>query len=120
MMSRRHFVKTGLLAASGPAVARVGIWQGLAAPPAPPLPAQAPGCARIPGTIFQMRGRVQQYLSGVTSQWLKVAPSSNPAMIEMFRDRDRHPLRDLVPWAGEFAGKYLVSAAQVWRVTGEP
>jgi len=70
--------------------------------------------------MFQIGGRVQEYLAGVTGQWLMVAPLSNPAMLEMFRDRERRPLRDLVPWAGEFAGKYLVSAVQVWRVTGDP
>jgi DUF1680 family protein len=37
----------------------------------------------------------------------------------MFRDRDRRPLREMVPWAGEFAGKYLTSAVQVWRVTSD-
>ena len=79
----------------------------------------APRCNRLTGTKFQIGGRVQQYLSGVTEQWLKVAPVSNPAILEMFRDRDRRPLRDLVPWAGEFAGKYLVSAVQVWRVTDD-
>jgi uncharacterized protein len=77
-------------------------------------------CDRVPGATFQLGGRVQEYLSGITSQWLKVAPSSNPAMLEMFRDRDRRPLRDMVPWAGEFAGKHLVSSVQVWRVTGDP
>ncbi len=74
---------------------------------------------RIPGTRFQINGRVAQYLKGVTEQWLKVAPESNPAMLEMFRDRDRRPLREMVPWAGEFAGKYLTAATQVWRVTGD-
>ena len=34
-------------------------------------------------------------------------------MLEIFRDRDRQPLRDMVPWAGEFAGKYLTSAVQI-------
>jgi uncharacterized protein len=81
--------------------------------------ALAPQCSRIAGTSFRLGGRVEQYLSGITAQWLKVAPASNPAMLEMFRDRDRRPLRDMVPWAGEFAGKHLVSAVQVWRVTGD-
>ena len=38
-------------------------------------------------------------------------------MLQMFRDRDRTPRRDLVPWAGEFAGKYLISGVQAMRLT---
>lgn len=76
-------------------------------------------CNRIPGTKFQLNGPVRNYLSGVTEQWLKVAPISNPAMLEIFRDRDRKPYRDLLPWSGEFAGKHLVSSVQVWRLTGD-
>ena len=56
----------------------------------------------------------------MTEQWLLVAPRSNPAMLEMFRDRDRRPLRHMVPWAGEFAGKYLTHAVQICRMTGDP
>src|ERR1043166_6740582 len=81
--------------------------------------AHAPRRGRIRGTHYQFGGRVRDYLAGVTEQWLKVAPRSNPAMLEMFRDRDRRPLREMVPWAGEFAGKYLTSAVQIWRVTSD-
>ena len=42
--------------------------------------------------------------------WLLTAPDSNPAMLAMFTDRERTPARDLLPWSGEFAGKYLTSA----------
>jgi uncharacterized protein len=81
--------------------------------------AREPSCSRIPNTQCRLEGRVGDCLSGVTEQWLKVAPASNPGMLDMFRDRDRLPLREMVPWAGEFAGKYLTSAVQVWRVTGD-
>ena len=37
----------------------------------------------------------------------------------MFPDRDASPLRSLVPWAGDLAGKYLTGAVQVLRVTGD-
>ncbi len=40
-------------------------------------------------------------------------------MLEVFSDRDALPYRDMVPWAGEFAGKYLTSATQVLRATGD-
>jgi DUF1680 family protein len=41
-------------------------------------------------------------------------------MIEMFRLRDRKPIPDLVPWAGEFIGKYLISAVQARRMVDDP
>lgn len=65
-------------------------------------------------------GPVGDYLRGVVNQWLLVAPKANPGMLEMFRDRDDSPLRQMVPWAGEFAGKYLTGAVQVLRATGDP
>jgi hypothetical protein len=49
-------------------------------------------------------------------QWLLPAPDANPAMLEMLRDRDRLPRRDLREWAGEFAGKYLTAAVLCNRV----
>jgi len=79
-----------------------------------------PSCDRIAGTSYGIEGPTADYLHGVTEQWLKVAPFANPGMLEVFRDRDRKPLRNQVPWTGEFAGKYLTSAVQVLRVTGDP
>ncbi len=76
-----------------------------------------PVCTRIPKTDIRLEGFVGDYLKGVTEQWLLIAPRANPGMLEMFRDRDASPLRQMVPWAGEFAGKYLTGAVQVLRVT---
>lgn len=68
---------------------------------------------------FELRGPVAGYLRGVRENWLLIAPDANPGMLEMFRDRDRRPLRIMEPWAGEFAGKYLTSGVQVLRLTGD-
>src|SRR4051795_13697470 len=81
-----------------------------------PVPAR---CDRARNTSYDLRGPVAPYLKGVSEQWLKVAPAANPGMLEMFRDRDRTPLRAMEPWAGEFAGKYLTAATQVLRLTGD-
>jgi DUF1680 family protein len=116
LSSRRDFLKATALGGCALAIPSL-VPRVLGADSIKPL--LPPACGRIPGTKFQLQGRVQEYLTGVTAQWLRVAPASNPAMLEMFRDRDRRPLRDMVPWAGEFAGKHLVSAMQVWRVTGD-
>ena len=68
---------------------------------------------------YQFAGLVGQRLAANVEQWLLVAPAANPAMLEMFRDRDRLPRRDLVPWAGEFAGKYLTSAVLCMRLSAD-
>lgn len=78
-----------------------------------------PLCNRIDGTKFEVGGVIGDYLANVSQQWLRIAPLANPGMLEMFRDRDRKPYRDLVPWAGEFAGKYLTAAAEVLRLTAD-
>ena len=90
---RREFLKTVLLGTSGAFAGPSFISRVFSAVQAGAT--RAPLTTRIPGTNFQIGGRVHEYLAGVTAQWLKVAPQSNPAMLEMFRDRDRHPLRDL-------------------------
>ena len=78
-----------------------------------------PVCRRIPKTSMEVGGFVGDYLNGITEQWLLVAPKANPGMLEMFRDRDASPLREMVPWSGEFAGKYLTGAVQILRITGD-
>src|SRR4051794_23813089 len=84
---------------------------------AEPVLIKQPSCERAAGSDFELTGVESHYLRGITQQWLMVAPDANPAMLEMFRDRDRQPRRGMQPWAGEFAGKYLTGAVQVYRVT---
>jgi len=79
-----------------------------------------PKYRRIPNARFKIGGFFGDYIDGITDQWLLVAPKANPGMLEMFRDRDASPLRDMVPWAGEFAGKYLTGAVQVYRLNRDP
>jgi DUF1680 family protein len=71
------------------------------------------------GTAYDLRGPVAAYVRAVSDRWLKVVPEADPAILEMFRDRDRQPPRSLLPWSGEFAGKYLTCATQVYRLTGD-
>lgn len=68
---------------------------------------------------YRIDGGLGALLRAVSEQWLLVAPTANPAMLEMYADRDVRPYRDMMPWAGEFAGKYLTSAVQVLRLTDD-
>ena len=74
---------------------------------------------RVPHVEFDLQGPVADYLSAVTQQWLLPAPEANPAMLDIFRDRDRLPRRDKVAWAGEFAGKYVTCCVQILRLTAD-
>lgn len=71
------------------------------------------------GMRCTLDGAMGDYMRAVTQQWLLVAPRANPAMLDMFRDRDRRPYPNMVLWAGEFAGKYSTSAVQLLRLTAD-
>lgn len=76
-----------------------------------------PALDRAHGAQFDFRGFMGERIRVNQENWLLTVPDANPAILQMFRDRNRQPVRDLVPWAGEFAGKYLISAVQGYRLT---
>jgi DUF1680 family protein len=73
-----------------------------------------------PGIQFQLEGIIRQRLQASLDQWWLIAPDANPALLQMFRDRDRKPERDLLPWSGEFVGKFLTSGVLGWQLTRDP
>ena len=74
----------------------------------------------IPGGHYQFSGVAGERIAANVDGWLLSAPITNPGMLEMFRLRDRQPSLQLVPWAGEFAGKYLLSCVAAVQVTDRP
>ncbi len=74
----------------------------------------------LPHAQFNFTGVLAQRINANVDNWLLRAPQDNPGMLEMFRLRDRQPTPQLVPWAGEFVGKYLISAVQALRMTEDP
>jgi uncharacterized protein len=69
---------------------------------------------------FAFAGPIGDRINANVDEWLLRAPLANPGMLEMFRVRDRSPTPQLVPWAGEFVGKYLLSAIQALRMSDNP
>lgn len=69
---------------------------------------------------IELGGPLERSLNAVSTNWLQRAPRDNPAIFEMFVDRDTQPYRDLLPWSGEFAGKLLTGSVQVLRTTDDP
>lgn len=69
-----------------------------------------------PKVSMRLGGELGRRIDVDISQWLIPAPMANPGLIEMFHLRDRQPpYPDPVPWAGEFAGKFLIGAVQALR-----
>ena len=67
---------------------------------------------------LKLTGETGKLAEKITDNWLMGIRESNPAIIDMFRDRDLLPYRDMLPWSGEFAGKYITGAAFVYKLTG--
>jgi DUF1680 family protein len=79
-----------------------------------------PALNPAPNLSLDLRGQIRSYTTAVTDNWLLRAPLDNPAMLDIFRDRDKQPYRNLLPWSGEFAGKYLTAGTQVLQLNNDP
>jgi len=69
---------------------------------------------------FALDGYLRKRIDRSIQRYFLETPESSPAMLQILRDRDRLPPRNLMPWSGEFAGKYLTGAQLVWRLTHDP
>lgn len=77
-----------------------------------------PAMSSARDTAIELQGYLRKRVDNVIQRWFLEVPESSPAILQVFRDRDRTPVRDpLVPWAGEFAGKFLTSGELNWRLT---
>ena len=74
-----------------------------------------PILCKMANAEFKFDGFIGKRLDANLKNWLLSAPIANPAMLQMFRDQESH--RDLLPWSGEFVGKYLISAIQGWQIS---
>lgn len=70
-------------------------------------------------TRFRLEGPLADYATAVADHWLKILPHSNPGLIEVLRDRDRLPRRNLMRWTGWFHGMHLISLVEMLRLTGD-
>lgn len=104
------------------APAILSVWLACAAG----MNASAEGAAPLdelaqPKLQVRLTGPMQERIDRVIEHWILTAPDANPGMLEMFRLRDRRPdYENPVPWAGEFAGKYLTSAVLLRRMSDDP
>jgi DUF1680 family protein len=72
------------------------------------------------GTHFEFGARVGECLRANEAHWFKTAPGRSPRMVGMFAERKAGHPRATLPWAGEYAGKYLVGAIDALRLSADP
>lgn len=80
----------------------------------------ASGCALDKGgtndmNYMKLNGVMGERFDANMRNWLLTAPYENPGMIQMYFRRNQ-PHQELVPWYGEFSGKYLTSAALCYEM----
>jgi DUF1680 family protein len=75
---------------------------------------------RVPKPELRLGGPVGERVKRNVDHWLTQAPKNNPGLLDMFARRDSGVKPDLVPWAGEFVGKYLISGVQAMHMADDP
>ena len=89
-------------------------------PPSQPKPRGELSLEEIPALRLALDGVVGQRVQANIDNWLMVAPDNNPGLLGIFAQRDSGKMPDMVPWAGEFVGKYLISSVQAMRMSDDP
>ncbi|RYG24188.1 hypothetical protein EON82_11600 [bacterium] len=82
--------------------------------------AVAPALTPDKAARITLGGRLGAQVRGIVDNWLIPMPDRNPAVLGMFQDRDTNPPKALLPWSGEFAGKYLTGGTEMYRLTRDP
>lgn len=68
-------------------------------------------------THFTFDERTATYLSNIVQNWLVGIRERNPYILEMFKSENKEKNGNLLPWSGEFAGKYLTAATEMLVLT---
>ena len=71
----------------------------------------------IHNKIFALNNKVGILVDNIIEKWLIGIRESNPAILDMFKDKEYKPYRRTLPWSGEFAGKYLTCASMIYSYT---
>lgn len=79
----------------------------------------APVFSKAPSVTYNIKGVIGEYIAAVKKNWLMKIPNTNPAILDMFAERDTKPYKNYMPWSGEFAGKYLTGATLIFRLTND-
>jgi uncharacterized protein len=74
----------------------------------------------VPAATFTFGGVLGQRVKANVEHWLLPCPEKNPELLEVYAHREANHEPPLVPWVGEFAGKYLISAVQAMRMSDDP
>lgn len=69
---------------------------------------------------YTFEGYTGKRIQGNIDNWLVRMPEDNPGLLNMFKLRESEAPSDLLAWAGEFAGKYLISGVQALRMSENP
>ena len=66
---------------------------------------------------IELKGCTGTLSENIIQNWLIGLREYDPAIIEMFKERDIIPYSNPLPWSGEFAGKYITGAYYIYKIT---
>ncbi len=75
--------------------------------------------SRIDKIKYDFGGKTGVYLKAVTDNWLMGIAERNPNILKMYSEENKPNNNNIMPWAGEFAGKYLTNASEIAALTGD-